>query len=59
MRQLTAPEIADEAIGMFLEDLERRGWEFNASMAVDIGAARGAAVREVEEGASVTDADLA
>jgi hypothetical protein len=58
MRQLTAAEVADEAINMFLEELERRGWQFDASQIIDIGVAHGATVREVEEAAFVTEADL-
>lgn len=55
MRQLTPGEIADEAISIFLEELERRGWNTDE---VDFVAARNAAVVEVLEGSSVTEENI-
>lgn len=54
-KPLTPGEIADEAIGMFLEELERRGWNIDEA---DFLAARNAAVVEVIEGDSVAEEDI-
>jgi hypothetical protein len=50
LTQLTPAEIADEAIGQYLENIEQHG--------LDPATARSEAVREIEEGAAVTAADL-
>lgn len=61
MRTLTPVEIADEAIGLFLERLDAHGWNLSGATspaALDVAAARAEAVQETREGCAVTEEDL-
>lgn len=63
MSQLSSTEIANEAIGLFIEQLGRQGITFYYDDSHEvtqegINAARAAAVNEVTEGSAVTDAEI-